>query len=65
MVIAKPALAASNTKMRPPQRFGHAAGRDPIDLHHEDDEHQRTCKCGNEPLGIMISGINMFVAAGY
>lgn len=65
MVITKPALAAANTKMGAAQRFGHAAGGNPIDLHHKDDKDQRTGERSNQPLGIMVNGIDMFVAACY
>ena len=65
MVIAKSALAASNTKMRPSQRLGHTAGGDAIDLHYKNDKDQRTSKSSNKPFSIMVSSIDMFVATRY
>jgi len=65
MVITKPALAATHPKMRPTQGFGHAAGRNPINLHHKNNKNQCTRKGSNEPFGIMINGIDSFMAAGY
>ena len=65
MVIAIAALAAANTKVCSPQSLGHATGGDPIHLHHKDDKNQCARKRRNEPLSIMISGVNRFMPACY
>lgn len=63
MVIAKSALAAANTKMRPAQGFGHAAGGDAIDLHYKDNKNQCAGECCDQPFGIMVNAVYFSVAA--
>lgn len=63
VIIPVAALAAANPKMRTAQRFGHAAGRDPIDLHDKNNKDQRSGKRRDQPFDIMIQTVDFRVAA--
>lgn len=65
VVVGVAALGAADAEMRPAERFGHAAGRNPVHLHNKDDKDQRAGKGRQQPFKVMVDHVHMFVAAGY
>lgn len=65
VVISIPTLSTPDTKMRPSQCLGHAAGGNTVDLHDKDNKYQGSGEGGHQPFGIVINAVNCRVSTQY